>query len=121
MCTETGSFLRGTLIASISRKMESCSSKKITMLLVLSNAREARRGTVVFTPLHFFSLLHLYFSSSCFQYIFFMFASASYVSAIKLQGFARADFTPTPGSIQQAGGGTGLSLVVSTRIFLGDV
>lgn len=50
-----------------------------------------------------------------------MFAFASYVSAIKPQGFARADFTPTPGSIQQAGGGTGLSLVLSTHIFLGGV
>jgi len=50
-----------------------------------------------------------------------MFAFASCVSAIQPGGFARADFTPTPGSIQQAGEGAGLSLVVSTYVFLGGV
>lgn len=50
-----------------------------------------------------------------------MFAFASCVSAIQAGGFARADVTPTPGSIQQAGGGAGLSLVVHTHVFLGGV
>lgn len=49
----------------------------------------------------------------------FVFAFASCVSAMQPGGFARAEFAPTPGSIQQAGGGAGLSLVVSTHIFLG--
>lgn len=71
-------------------------------------------------PLHL-SLLHFYFSSNCFKHVFFMFAFASCVSAIQSRGFGRADFTPIPGSIQQAGGGAGLSLVVSTHVFLGAV
>lgn len=50
-----------------------------------------------------------------------MFAFASCVSAIQSRGFGRADFTPIPGSIQQTGGGAGLSLVVSTHVFLGAV
>lgn len=68
-----------------------------------------------------FSLLHLYFSSKFFKYVFFMFAFASCVSAVQSGGFGRADFTPIPGSIQQAGRGAGLFLVVSTHVFLGAV
>lgn len=49
-----------------------------------------------------------------------MFAFASCVNAMQSGGFGRADFTPVPGSIQQAGRGTGLSLV-STHVFLGAV
>lgn len=50
-----------------------------------------------------------------------MFAFASCVSAIQPGGFGRADFTPIPGSTQQAGQGAGLSPLLNTHVFLGAV
>lgn len=89
------------------------------MLVALNSSREARRGVLVFTASSFFFPPPPPFFLSNFKYIFFMFASS--VSAIKPGGSARADFTHTPSSIQQAGGVVGFSLVFSTHIFLGGV
>lgn len=94
---------------------------KITVLLELSRLKGSKRRHRGFLPPRHFSLLHFHFSSICFKYVVFMFAFATYISTVQPGGFARPNFTPTPGFIQQAGGGAGLSLVVSTHIFLGDV